>query len=85
MKKPLLSVYGWLKPTVVIGGRGYPGQWGVGTWQISAQEPTRISIYLFNRLWRFGEADYTLSPDEPAELDYTPRAMGRGRISPPRS
>lgn len=84
LKKPLLSVYGRLKPTVVIGGRGYPGQWGTGTWQIPADQPTLLSIYLFNRLWRFGQAEYRLAPDEPAALEYTPHALSRGRIRPTR-
>ncbi|BDZ49474.1 hypothetical protein GCM10025867_17150 [Frondihabitans sucicola] len=47
---------GWFpKPTVVVGGRGQPAQWGTGTWQV---EPgATIGVYLFNRVWRFGAAE----------------------------
>ncbi|ROQ38634.1 hypothetical protein EDF46_2274 [Frondihabitans sp. PhB188] len=47
---------GWFpKPTVVVGGRGHPAQWGTGTWQV---EPGAIvGVYLFNRVWRFGAAE----------------------------
>lgn len=84
LKKPLLSVYGWLKPTVVIGGRGHPGQWGTGTWQIPADEVAIIRIYIFNRLWKFAHAEYRLTAEQPAVLEYTPHALWRGSIRPPR-
>lgn len=57
LRKPLI---GWHpRPTVVFGGRGQPAQWGTGTWQLPHGEAT-ISVYIYNRLWRYGEAAVTL-------------------------
>jgi hypothetical protein len=52
LSKPPLGLYP--KPTVVVGGRGQPAQWGTGTWQV--EQGATIGVYLFNRLWRFGQA-----------------------------
>lgn len=59
------------KPTVVIDGRGQPAQWGTGTWQVSALEPTSIRVFLFNRLWTYGIAEFVLGADDPAALVYS--------------
>jgi hypothetical protein len=69
LRKPWL---GWFpKPTVVFDGRGQPAQWGTGTWRISADEPTTVTVFLFNRLWRFGTAEFVLGTDQPAALVYS--------------
>ncbi|GHD48594.1 hypothetical protein D9V29_09580 [Mycetocola manganoxydans] len=62
---------GWFpKPTVVFGGRGQPAQWGTGTWQVPSGESTVVSVFLFNRLWKFGYAEITLEPGSPVALRY---------------
>jgi hypothetical protein len=71
---------GWFpKPTVVVGGRGQPAQWGVGTWQID--EGATIGVYLFNRLWRFGEASQEIEAGSTALRYRAPwLPFGRGRL-----
>lgn len=69
MRKPRPALYGFVRPTLVIGGRGQPVQWGVGTWQVSADETVSLGVFLFNRLWRFGAAEITLTPDD-TRLEY---------------
>lgn len=69
LRKPWL---GWFpKPTVVIDGRGHPAQWGTGTWQIRDGEPATITVFLFNRLWKFGTAHFTVEAGPPAALLYS--------------
>jgi hypothetical protein len=59
---------GWHpKPTVVFGGRGQPAQWGTGTWQAPADKPTTVQVYLFNRMWAYGRAEYTVEPSRLAD------------------
>lgn len=70
LRKPWIGW--WPKPTVVFGGRGQPAQWGTGTWQVAADEPTVVGVYLFNQLWRFGEAEIVLHPEDTAVLRYAP-------------
>jgi len=74
---------GWYpKPTIVFDGRGYPTQWGTGTWQLPDGRPTTIKIYLFNRVWSFGTAEFTIDSRPPESLEYTaPRLpFGAGRF-----
>ncbi|MET0853666.1 MAG: hypothetical protein ABWY30_03485, partial [Microterricola sp.] len=59
LRKPWFGAF--LKPTVVFNGRGQPAQWGTGTWQVSADAPTEVTVFLFNRLWRFGTAEITIA------------------------
>jgi hypothetical protein len=82
LRKPRLARYARLKPTVVIAGRGQPAQWGVGTWQVAAGQPATIGVFLFNRLWRFGQAEVDLQPSDPPALAYRAPALPflRGRI-----
>lgn len=62
---------GWYpRPTVVFDGRGHPAQWGTGTWRLSGSGGTRIEVFLFNRLWRFGAAEFVV--DRPMSLVYSP-------------
>ncbi len=82
LHKPWFALYALIKPTLVIEGRGQPAQWGLGTWQVASDQPVVIGVFLFNRLWRFGQAEFTLAPDDAPALVY--RAPGlpflRGRI-----
>ncbi|MFF2389517.1 hypothetical protein [Agromyces sp. NPDC058104] len=84
LHKPWFALYWGVRPTLVIDGRGQPTQWGVGTWQLRADEHAVIGAYLFNRLWRFGAAEFALEPGRPASLVYRAPALpfGRGRIRP---
>jgi hypothetical protein len=80
LRKPRLGWYP--KPTVVIDGRGHPAQWGVGTWQVTTGGQSTASVFLFNRLWRFGEAEFVLGMRPPASLVYSAPWLPflRGRI-----
>ncbi len=78
LHKPLFS---WRsKPTVVIGGLGQPAQWGVGTWQLpDAQEESGASatlrVFIFNRAWRYGMAEYVFDHKLPNALEYRPPVL----------
>ncbi|SFN49979.1 hypothetical protein [Mycetocola miduiensis] len=82
LRKPWFGAV--LKPTVVFNGRGQPAQWGTGTWRVSADAPTEVSIFLYNRLWRFGNAAITVSGGSPAPLVYSAPVLpiGPGRLAP---
>ncbi|GAA1781054.1 hypothetical protein [Agromyces lapidis] len=84
LHKPWFALYWGVKPTLVVDGRGQPSQWGVGTWQVRADERAVIGAYLFNRVWRFGAAEFALAPGHPAALVYRAPALPflRGRIRP---
>jgi hypothetical protein len=70
LRKPQLALYGRIKPTLVIGERGQPTQWGHGTWQVPADRSATIGVYLFNRMWRFGQAEATIDADDASAWDY---------------
>ena len=82
MHKPWFALYGGVKPTLVIGGRGQPVQWGLGTWQVSADQTVVLGVFLFNRMWRFGQAEFALEPEHAPALEYRAPALPfrRGRI-----
>lgn len=82
LRKPRLALYAGIKPTLVIGGRGQPTQWGQGTWQFPADDTVTIGVFLFNRLWRFGQAEITLEPEEVPALEYRAPVLPflRGRL-----
>jgi hypothetical protein len=82
LHKPWFALYGGVKPTLVIGGRGQPVQWGLGTWQVPSDQTAVIGVFLFNRLWRFGEAEFELEPDHAPSLLYRAPTLPflRGRI-----
>ncbi|GAA5100302.1 hypothetical protein GCM10025760_37450 [Microbacterium yannicii] len=82
LHKPWFALYARIKPTLVIAGRGQPAQWGLGTWQVPADETVVVGVFLFNRLWRFGHAEFALEPTHPPALRYTAPALpfGRGRV-----
>ncbi|GAA1535693.1 hypothetical protein HD600_001608 [Microbacterium ginsengiterrae] len=70
MHKPWFALYAGIRPTLVIDGRGQPTQWGVGTWQVPADENATLGVFLFNRLWRFGRAELTIGTGHPPALIY---------------
>jgi len=80
--------FGWVpKPTVVLNGRGNPAQWGTGTWMVATRGTTTVGIFLFNRLWRFGEAEITLNETGSSAVTYSapwlPFLRGRLRVTAP--
>ncbi|MCR2812143.1 hypothetical protein [Microbacterium sp. zg.Y1084] len=86
IQRPKLALYAGLRPTLVIDGRGQPTQWGVGTWQVPPGAHAVIAVYLFNRLWRFGQAEATVAADALTPLVYRAPVLpfGRGRLAPRR-
>ncbi|GAA1980837.1 hypothetical protein [Microbacterium pumilum] len=82
LHKPWFALYRGIKPTLVIGGRGQPVQWGLGTWQVPTDESVVLGVFLFNRMWRFGQAEITLEPNHTGSLAYRAPALPflRGRI-----
>lgn len=75
MHKPWFALYAGVRPTLVIAGRGQPTQWGLGTWQVPADETVTLGVFLFNRLWRFGEAEFVLDPTHAPALVYRAPAL----------
>ncbi|WP_243231832.1 hypothetical protein [Microbacterium sp. CIAB417] len=75
LRKPWFALYAGIRPTLVIEGRGQPTQWGLGTWQVSAEHPAVLGVFLFNRMWRFGQAEITLQPGDEGMLDYRAPAL----------
>jgi hypothetical protein len=84
LRKPWFALYARVRPTLVIAGRGQPVQWGISTWQVPADETVSISVFVFNRMWRFGQAQFELEPQHPPALVYRAPALPflRGRLSP---
>lgn len=84
----LTKPIGWFpKPTVVIAGRGQPAQWGEGTWQVPADGDTELRVFLFNRMWRFGDATVTISTETSGTLVYRAPLLPflRGRLTAARA
>jgi hypothetical protein len=88
LHKPWFALYAGIRPTLVIEGRGQPTQWGLGTWQVSAEHDVILGVFLFNRMWRFGQAEITLRPQDEGMLSYRAPALpflrGQFRLKPPR-
>lgn len=86
LHKPWFALYAGIRPTLVIEGRGQPAQWGLGTWQVAADETVIVGVFLFNRVWRFGDAEIALEPHDPPTLVYRAPALpflrGRMRLGP---
>jgi len=82
LHRPWFALYFRVKPTLVIAGRGQPVQWGVGTWQVPADQTVVLSVFLFNRVWRFGQADAALEPEQTPAVVYRAPALPfrRGRM-----
>lgn len=70
LRMPRLALYRGVRPTVVFEAQGHPAQWGTGTWLVPSDRPTTLGVYLFNRVWRFGEAGIRLEPNQADELEY---------------
>ncbi|KAF2413393.1 hypothetical protein B1729_10085 [Microbacterium sp. B35-04] len=83
LHKPWFALYARIRPTLVIAGRGQPAQWGLGTWQVPADQTVVVGVFLFNRMWRFGQAEFALEPGHPPALLYKAPALPflRGRIA----
>lgn len=84
LHKPWFALYAGIRPTLVIMGRGQPAQWGLGTWLLPADQPVMIGVFLFNRVWRFGQAEFSLEPHQAPALVYRAPALpfrpGRIRV-----
>lgn len=82
LRRPPLALHAGVRPTVVIGARAQPAQWGTGTWLVAADEPVDVAVFLFNRLWRFGAAAHTLPPGADPVLRYVAPVLPfmRGRL-----
>lgn len=70
LHRPWFALYAGVRPTLVIDGRGQPTQWGPGKWQVPADRAVTLGVFLFNRVWRFGQAECTLEPDHPPAVVY---------------
>ena len=83
LARPPLRLYAGIRPTLVIRGHGQPTQWGRGTWQVPADETVTLGVYLFNRMWRFGEAEIDIEPGRTPAIAYRAPVLpfGRGRIT----
>lgn len=69
LHKPWL---GWFpKPTVVVDGVAQPTQWGTRNWKVPGAETVTVSIFLFNRIWKFGEADFTVEAGSAGSWRYS--------------
>lgn len=85
MRRPRFALYAGVRPTLVVGERGQPTQWGPGTWQVPADRAVVIEVFLFNRLWRFGRAEASLTPyDDAWEYRAPMLPFLRGRLRPAR-
>ncbi|MDY0910881.1 hypothetical protein [Microbacterium sp. CFBP9034] len=82
LHKPWFALYARVKPTLVVDGRGHPAQWGVGTWQVPVDRTVQVSVYVFNRVWRFGQAEFAFEPGHTPALVYRAPALPflRGRL-----
>ncbi|MFQ4148354.1 hypothetical protein AAGW05_06605 [Arthrobacter sp. LAPM80] len=83
LRKPWL---GWFpKPTVVVDDLAQPTQWGTRSWKVPGADTARVTVFLFNRLWKFGEVTFTVVPGESEPLEYVapwlPFLRGRVRVA----
>lgn len=99
LRRPRLSLNPGVRPTVVIGGRGQPAQWGTGTWQSPVDDSAGVGavgaaddaaftlgVYLFNRMWRYGSAEARVDQSAERVVYTAPRLpFGRGRVEVVRS
>lgn len=81
LHKPWL---GWFpNPTVVVNGDAQPTLWGTRNWKVSGAGPSTVNVYLFNRLWKFGQASITVDPSTAGALVYSAPWLpfGSGRFT----
>lgn len=71
-----------VRPTIVIGGRAQPAQWGVGTWQLPADADADVAVFLYRFGVTWGRASATLMPADAPALRYRAPWLpfARGRI-----
>ncbi|WP_062007725.1 hypothetical protein [Arthrobacter alpinus] len=69
LRKPWL---GWFpKPTVVVNGVAQPAQWGTRNWKVPGEGAATVTIFLFNRMWKFGEVRFEAVPGTTEALLYS--------------
>ncbi|MFZ7088439.1 hypothetical protein [Curtobacterium sp. RRHDQ10] len=83
IRRPPLTWFA--RPTVVVDGVGQPAQWGTGTWVVADGGGTEIAVYLYNRVWRWGDASIRVDPPgahrEVVEYRSGLLPLGRGRLT----
>lgn len=68
LKKPLIP---WgPKPTVVVDSLAQPTQWGTRSWKVKGSEARSVSIFLFNRFWKYGQVEFDVLPGSGASFEY---------------
>ncbi len=78
LRRRAISLWGGVRPTLVLAGVAQPTQWGRGTWLIPADVPVTIGVYLFVRGWRFGDAQIVVAPSDTGVLVYRAPALPLG-------
>ena len=59
-----------IRPTIVVGGRAQPAQWGVGTWQLPADVDADVAVFLYRFGVTWGRASVTIRPTDAPALRY---------------
>lgn len=59
-----------VRPTIVVGGRAQPSQWGVGTWQLPADGDAEVAVFLYRFGVTWGRAAHTIGPEDAPALVY---------------
>lgn len=67
LRKPWLGFFP--KPTVVIDGVAQPTQWGTRNWKVAGD--VEVTVFLYNRMWKFGEASFTVEQGSTRALVYS--------------
>lgn len=68
LSKPKLGWYP--KPTVVVNGDAQPTQWGTRNWKVPGAGETTVTVFLYNRMWKFGEASFVVGTDDAGPFRY---------------
>lgn len=64
-----------IRPTIVVGGRAQPAQWGVGTWQLPADVEAEVAVFLYRFGVTWGRASVTIRPTDAPALVYRAPAL----------
>lgn len=82
LRKPWLGVFP--KPTVVVNGVAQPTQWGTRNWKVPGEDAASVTIFLFNRMWKFGEVKFVVEPGTSPSLVYSAPWLPflQGKIQP---
>lgn len=70
LHKPFLGL--GPKPTVVVDGSAEPAQWGHRNWKVPGAGSRKVTVFLFNRWWKYGQAEFTVEPGEGQAFSYRP-------------